>query len=202
MPKLHDGREISPATLEKLRSTILKRFAAASYQDVGIRDICAEAGVSPKTVYKYFGNKDEMLFACIQDDLETLHLQCLQAARQYQQPLRQLSAFFECWCDYYFERKDVAAIVFLTIPQRYWVGERSFVQAPLHRVAQGMLSAGQREGSIADDIQADLLREWIVGLAHRAMIRFLSDAEVVPAEIKRALLIAIQRLASRSAAVQ
>jgi len=189
-----DRREISSSTLEKLRTTILKQFASASYQDVGIRQICNDAGVSPKTVYKYFGNKDEMLFACVRGDLEALHQRCLNAASEQTNPGEQLDAFFDCWCEFYFSHRDVAAIIFLTIPQRYWVGERSFVQASLHQLAETMLIEGQQARLVTNDIDTDLLREFIVGLAHRAMIRFLNDANTSPSEIKRSLKTAIRRL--------
>ena len=61
-----DGRLIKPETLTLLRNTILECFAQGQFHQVGIREICQKARVSPQTVYKYFGNK-EGLFTAICD---------------------------------------------------------------------------------------------------------------------------------------
>jgi AcrR family transcriptional regulator len=44
------------------------RFANASYDQVGIRDIAGDAGIDPALVYRYFACK-EQLFACVIEQL-------------------------------------------------------------------------------------------------------------------------------------
>lgn len=171
---LQDRRAIDPKTLDKLRHTILGLFANALFHDVGIRDICLHAKVSPKTVYKYFGGKEEMLFACIKQDLDALNDQSLAAAARHRDVNDQLSAFLDSWCDFYQQHMNVARIVFLTIPQAYWVGNRQFVQARVHQAARTLLTQGQAEGSIYAEIPADVLFEMIMGAAHRIMVRWLT----------------------------
>ena len=72
MTKEVDKRLIAPEAIEKLRKTVLALFADNHFHEVGIRDICKQAGVSQKTIYKYFGNKEQLLLACIEQDLQTL----------------------------------------------------------------------------------------------------------------------------------
>lgn len=182
-----DRRTINPATLEKLRTTILDLFASALYQDVGIRTICERAKVSPQTVYKYFGNKEEILYACIKSDMDGLNAAMLEAARGQDSLPEQIRALLAVWCDFYFENPGIARIVFLNIPQAYWVGERQFVQSALHRVLFDQLHQGQMEGVAWDGIAADMLNEMMMGAGHRLMIRWLMAEEASEANVRNAV---------------
>ena len=62
----------SKSTLAKLRDeeretrkdlivdAAVRLFAAKSYHRVGMREIAAEAGMSPATIYRYFSDRDEL----------------------------------------------------------------------------------------------------------------------------------------------
>lgn len=66
------------------RSHILDRalhlFAAHSYDAVGVRDICAAAGVTRPTLYHYFGSKRGLLETLVQERGAPLVAQVRQAA--------------------------------------------------------------------------------------------------------------------------
>ena len=68
--KVVDKRTLAPEALENLRKTVIELFANGLFHEVGIREIASKAKVSPQTIYKYFGNKDELIFACIEPDLK------------------------------------------------------------------------------------------------------------------------------------
>lgn len=60
-----------PRNAAATRSAILdaasKRFSAESYEQVGMRDIARDVGVDPALISRYFGSKEELFRAVIDD---------------------------------------------------------------------------------------------------------------------------------------
>ncbi|GHB43627.1 hypothetical protein GCM10007094_36310 [Pseudovibrio japonicus] len=189
-----DHRTIKPEALETLRRTILEIFSSGMYQDVGIRQICQQARVSPQTVYKYFGNKEQMFFACIKKDLEDLHAEGLKAARAEENTVDKYLAFLEVWCDFYFANPIIARIVFLNIPQAYWVGRSQSVHAALNTEATETIVQGQTDGSVWNETPPELLGQMVMGMAHRLLTRWLLTENADSAETKQALVKSIRKL--------
>jgi TetR/AcrR family transcriptional regulator, fatty acid metabolism regulator protein len=192
--KIVDRRILDPKTLEKLRATILELFANASFQDVGVRQICEMASVSPKTVYKYFGNKDEMLFGCIQADLDGMNAACVDAVGQHSDYVEKMGAFLDQWCGFYFDHPEIARIVFLNIPQRAWAGDRYFVQVELQEAGHNLIREGQAAGAIGHDLDPKLTMDILMGGAHRAMIHWLVSDDISGAQVLANLKLTYQRL--------
>lgn len=55
------------ATREAILAAAGRRFAAESYEEVGMRAIARDVGVDPALISRYFGSKEE-LFAAVLDD--------------------------------------------------------------------------------------------------------------------------------------
>jgi len=55
------------ATREAILSAATRRFTAESYDQVGIRDVAGEVGVDPALISRYFGSKEELFRAVIDD---------------------------------------------------------------------------------------------------------------------------------------
>ncbi len=189
-----DRRTIKPEALETLRKTILEIFSSGMYQDVGIRQICQQARVSPQTVYKYFGNKEEMLYACIKGDLENLYAEAMQAAQEAESTVDKCLTFLDIWCEFYFANPSIARIVFLNIPQAYWMGQTQFTHVALHDETTRIIADGQSEGTVWDETSAELLGQAIMGMAHRLLTRWLMTDNVSGEETKQALAKSIKKL--------
>jgi len=55
-----DDAPKEPGTREYILSVASRLFSERGFANVSIRDICDDAGVSPPTIYYYFGNKDRL----------------------------------------------------------------------------------------------------------------------------------------------
>ncbi len=55
-----DSREQRRARIEQ---TALELFRTSGFEQVTVEDVCAAAGVAPATFYRYFGTKEEVVFA-------------------------------------------------------------------------------------------------------------------------------------------
>ena len=170
-----DGRLISTEHLEKLRGTVIELFAAGSFQSVGMRDIARRAGVGPATIYKYFGSKDELIFACIQPEMQQLgqRLLAVSEARRDAPTRSRFEGFAEEFVSFYAEHRQIGEIVYLTIPARNWVENRAFIQTQQLGVGAEILRDGQARGEVRTDVPPELLIELMAGAVHRYMMRML-----------------------------
>ncbi len=173
-----DQRNLNPESIAKLRATILEQFSSRKFHEVNIRQICENARVSPKTIYKYFGNKEEMLYACIEQDFNELKICCdrsIQADRCVSDNLKNLTA---TWFDY-FERNIVPArIIFLTIPVSYWLGTQMEGRRIINDLLLELIETGQASGEIWSGVSAKALEHMVIGGLRRNLVRWLLDEEL------------------------
>ncbi len=169
-----DRREISPDALKNLRKVVITQFAEGLYHEVGIRDICKQAKVSAQTVYKYFGNKEELLYACVREDLEAMNQRAIEAIEQGLSFEEKLRDFTNEFFGFYEKNPAIAKIVFLNIPPLYWMSNQAFIQHDLHDGLRVLICEGQKNKTLVNSIPDDLLLEVSIGAAHRLIILWLS----------------------------
>ena len=173
-----DRRNISTDTLEKLRTTVIDLFSQGLFHKVGIREIAKQAKVGPQTIYKYFGNKDELIFACIRPDLAKLN-HTLEQAREDggSDALQQLKQMIAAFVGYYLSHRRLAEIVYLTIPARQWVIDPEFTQHETLNHFIEVMRLGQDQGCIRTDAHAEELVDLMAGAFARYITRKLSSTE-------------------------
>lgn len=171
-----DRRQISPEALERLRQSIVRHFAEHLYHRVGIRDICTDAQVSPKTVYKYFGTKEELMLGCIEPDLRALTERARQGAAEASTPREALRALTSAQFGFYAEHPAVARVIFLNLPPAFWIEERSPAQTAFQRLFAQQLAALAADARLTESRLA-LLRDAVSGAGHRVIMRWLVDGE-------------------------
>ncbi len=55
------------ATSSAIREAARRRFAAESYDQVGMRDIAGDVGVDPALISRYFGSKEDLFMAVLEN---------------------------------------------------------------------------------------------------------------------------------------
>jgi len=173
---------MSEEALERLRHVLIQLFSQDLFHQVGIRDICNQAKVSPKTVYKYFGNKEQLLEACVEQDLQLLYSMTqdqTNAATTIKQKMRaQIHTIFK----FYGQRREVARMVFLNIPVLYWLRSGSEAHAAHRRLGEQVYRLGVEAGEFRADLEPLVINELIAGGVNRVISRWLFD------ELKNPLL--------------
>lgn len=186
--KTEDKRQLSDSKREIIRRVIIDLFAHGLFQDVGMRDICVKAGVTPKTLYKHFGNKDGLLIAAIEPDMHRLTASMEEAARIDGSTITRFEAVGRAFFRFYFSHVPVARIVFLNIPSAYFVSQPGFIQRDQLAVMRTLVQTGQKDGTIRQDLDADVLVEAVAGIAMRTMFRLLTAAKLPDADAAAAEL--------------
>lgn len=84
-----------PRTRDEILASAIRLFSERGFANVSIRDICEAAGVSPPTVYYYFGNKDRLFQAVIRGSLslEGFRVTLVEAVQKHSEPDARIEAF-------------------------------------------------------------------------------------------------------------
>ena len=84
-------------TREQILSVAARLFSERGFANVSIRDICDTAGVTPPTIYHYFGNKDRLFQAVIRKtlSLKDFRIALLSAISEESNPENQLAVFIK-----------------------------------------------------------------------------------------------------------
>ena len=170
-----DQRLIDPQALEKLRLTVIDLFAQGLFQHIGMREIAKRAKVGLATIYKYFGSKDELVFACIHQDLEQLSI-LLKAAydeSQERSSEEQMKVCLQILVSFYLEHRQIAEIVYLNIPTRVWVSETHPMQIQQVTLVRALIESGQKRNEIRDDQPLEVLVQLTLGAIFRYLVAYL-----------------------------
>ena len=84
-------------TRDQILSVASRLFAERGFANVSIRDICDIAGVTPPTIYHYFGNKDRLFQAVIRKtlSLKDFRIALIQAISEQPDPENKLAVFIK-----------------------------------------------------------------------------------------------------------
>ncbi len=189
-----DQRSLNPESIAKLRATILDQFASRNFHQVNIRQICEAAKVSPKTIYKYFGNKEAMLYACIAQEFDALKQRCDRSIHPDQGVLANIRSLTETWFDYFEQNIVPARIIFLTIPVSYWLGTQMEGRRIINDLLLGLINTGQASGEIWSDINPKALEHMVIGGLRRNLVRWLLNDELDLQVIKKHAIAILMKL--------
>ncbi|WP_448639330.1 TetR/AcrR family transcriptional regulator [Geodermatophilus sp. URMC 63] len=153
------GRDGGGGSREQRRSRIeevaLELFRARGFDQVTVEDVCAEAGVAPATFYRWFGTKEEVVFA-YQEDFTAALGRALEAGAAASEPAR-LSVVLEEFASFLESQQDLLAVRDQIVLGQPRLMQRTLVvQRDLEAVLARGLAAmrGSREPDAAALLQA------------------------------------------------
>ncbi|GAA6152419.1 TetR/AcrR family transcriptional regulator [Pseudoteredinibacter isoporae] len=164
-----DKRLISAEALEKLRNVLIHLFSEGMFHEVGIRDICTQAKVSPKTVYKYFGNKEQLLAACVEQDLRALAELTAKKVAEASSVKDKIRAQVDVILGFYQQRPAVARMVFLNIPIVYWLQSASPAHYKHRQIGREVYQLAVEQNIIKPGLQEEVVSEMTAGGINRVI---------------------------------
>lgn len=140
----------------------------AGVDAVSMQAIAAEAGVSVGLIYKYFGNKQDLVLAITVQVLEDLAVRVPAAiAAAGDDPVRVLAAGFRSYCETIDEHRHAAMLTYRESKTIGAEGQRELMRREVETI--GPLSEAVRAGIASGHFQsvdADLITYDLVMLAH------------------------------------
>lgn len=159
--------DLNPETRDRIESAVLEIFSAADFHRASIREVAKKAGVSFTSIYKYYGSKEGLLFACLDHHLYALTerlIDHIQGIAYLKEKLRKL---FWVQLDFYERHPDVGRILFLTMPYKKWMDDKTFKQPKFIGLLMDILRQGQKEGALNREVSANVLLDFVFGFIHR-----------------------------------
>ncbi|CAL77452.1 putative transcriptional regulatory protein, TetR family [Bradyrhizobium sp. ORS 278] len=94
-----------PTTMEAIRKAGLRLIFEHGYEAMSLRQLAAEVGIQPGSLYNHISTKQELLSELIQDHINDLLSELEQALHDKEGPVERLRAFVAFHVSYHMTRK-------------------------------------------------------------------------------------------------
>ena len=165
--------ELDPEIQKRLESAVMAIFSAADFHKASIRDVADLAGISFSTIYKHFGSKEHLLFACVNIWMNKLtdriedHLNGIEDLKE------KLRKVFWLHLDYYERHEGLGRILFMTLPMKTWMADDSFDQKRRVDLIINVFKIGQQQGIINPHVRAGSLLDLMLGFIQRTFFMWI-----------------------------
>jgi AcrR family transcriptional regulator len=173
MEKNKKRNRVSAAIPDKLRKklypVVFDLFSKSDFHQVNIREICKRTSISPSTIYKYFQSKEDLIFRILDEKISELiklikeHVQGIESAKEI------LRKVFWVTMDFYDKNPGVAITVFITVPTRAWMKEKSYQRKEAQEIVKGVFE----NKNIKDQFDPSVDIEHVVGLYYMYCYRHI-----------------------------
>ena len=142
-----------------------KVFGKKGFTQAKISEIAREAGVADGTIYLYFRNKDHLLVATFEHNLDLLMTQIQQAMNAVQEPLEKLRIFIEKHLELIGQNRELARVFQVelhhTHPYLHEASNRK-IEEYLQIIDQ-LIENGQNQGLLRNDLHAETVNRVLFG---------------------------------------
>jgi len=154
--------------LRDLEAAVRRVFSESNFHDADMRTIARQAGMGFNTIYKYFGDKEGLLFYFVRRWQDELADRVREHTDGLSEPSEKLRKVFWSFLDFYGRNPDVGRILYLTLPMTTWMQNETFSQRDLTETILGLVREAQAAGQLRADIPASLALDVLHGMIHRA----------------------------------
>lgn len=165
--------KINPEVRKRLEKAVLEIFSTSEFHRASIRDIAERAGVSFTTIYKHYGSKERLLFTFVNIGMNRLTDRIEDHLKGIQDLKEKLRKVFWLHLDYYERNEELGQILFITLPMKTWMVDKSFDQKRRLNMIIGVFKEGQTCGIINPDIRAGTLLDFMLGFIHRSFFMWI-----------------------------
>ncbi|CCN16801.1 transcriptional regulator, TetR family [Bordetella bronchiseptica MBORD678] len=161
---------IPPEVAARLDTVVLRMFASLDFHCVDMRSIAREAAMSFATIYRYFQNKEKLLFWFIARWLEPLN-QSAKAVMETDKPIEaKLYDRLAVHLQFYEENPNVGRVIFLTVPLERWMRDETFAYREPSKALLREIINGQKNGQLRDDVPGINLLDAYTGMFNRTFL--------------------------------
>lgn len=179
---------MDPETRRRIEGAVLQLFSQQEFHRVKLIDIATVAQVSLQTIYKYYGNKETLLFTSLDTWLGELAgrmIDHLQGIENYKDRLRKV---FWLMLDYFENNPQVAQIIMSSVYLDTWRRDDTFRQPELMSIFLKVLGEGRTQGVFNDEVDEKDLLDFFLGVATRKITMWLVRGRNEPLSDRAPLL--------------
>lgn len=146
--------QMPQALLQKLSPVVMDIYAAGDFHRADMRTIARESGTSFRTIYKYFCDKEQLLFWFISHWLSGLYPAAMAPLNGSGSLGEKLLQVLKLHFEFYEREPKVGRIIFMTVPLAQWMKEPSYAQPEFMSVLLGAIRDAQAVGELRNDLPA------------------------------------------------
>ncbi len=161
---------IPPNVRDRLSPVVKELYAAGDFHRVDMRTVAREAGMSFRTIYRYFGDKETLLFWFIQHWLEELYTPVMKALDSDAGLRTKLLSMLTLHFEFYERNPNVGRIIFMTVPLERWMRDPSFAQSELMKRVLRLIREGQQVGELRTDVDSRVIFDVVNAIFNRAFL--------------------------------
>lgn len=173
-----DGNKVfKPEIQKRLEAAVIEIFSESDFHQANIRTVAKKAGVSFSTIYGYYGSKEGLVFAVVDVWLGKLTDRIIDHLQGIEDLKEKLRKVFWLQLDYYERNEGLAKILFMTLPMKTWMADKTFQQKKMMNLFLEVLCQGQQEGVLNPHVRAGVLLDFMMGFVQRTFFMWVSRGQ-------------------------
>ena len=171
------NKVFKPEIQQRLEEAALEIFSEADFHQANIRRVAKKAGVSFSTIYSYYGSKEGLVFAVVDIWLGKLTERIVDHLQGIEDLKEKLRKVFWLQLDYYEKNPCLGKILFMTLPMKTWMADRTFQQKKMINLYLEVLRQGQNEGALNPNVRAGVLLDFMLGYVQRSFFMWVARGQ-------------------------
>lgn len=169
--------EMEPSTRARIEQAVLYTFSGREFHKVSLIEIARQANVSLQTIYKYYGDKETLLFSSLDTWLSRLAkrmIDHLQGMEDFKEKFRKV---FWLALEFYEKNPEVAQLLMSSVYLNTWRKTDTFKQPELMNVFIQVINEGKSKGVLRDELDERMIIDFIIGTASRNITMWVVRGE-------------------------
>jgi AcrR family transcriptional regulator len=171
------NKVFKPEIQQRLEEAVLEIFSEADFHQANIRTVAKKAGVSFSTIYRYYGSKEGLVFAVVDIWLGKLTERIVDHLQGIEDLKEKLRKVFWLQLDYYEKNQGLGKILFMTLPMKTWMADRTFQQKKMVNLFLEVLRQGQNEEILNPNVRAGVLLDFMLGYVQRSFFMWVARGQ-------------------------
>ena len=202
-PSQKRRRHRSPVDKARMRSGIMAVTAdllvEKGYEGFALREVARRAGFSAGNIYLYFQNKEDLLYAVIEDGFRRFRAGLAEAAAAHRDPMERIAAMGRQYVSFGLKNAALYDVMFLKCPDYLFV-ERPVPGLDTLTMLQEAIREGTRAGVIRRgtiESMADAVWAMVHGIVLLSLASPLFDSERIERAIDEGIAIILHGIHPR-----
>lgn len=166
--------QLDPDARSRIEAAVLEIFSGREFHKVRLIEVATRAQVSLQTLYKYYGSKETLLYACLETWLKHLGQRMvdhLNGIETYRDRLRKV---FWLALDFFENNPKVAQLIMSSVYLNTWRHrDELFDQPELMGVILRTVRQGQAEGLLTDEVDERVILDFVFGVMSRTIAMWI-----------------------------
>ncbi len=156
-------------TLQRIERAVLQLFSQREFNEVSLLDVATAANVSLQTIYKYFGSKDNLVYAMLDVMLRRLAERMLDHLQGIADVRERLRKTFWVMLDFMDKQPEVMQLLCTALPVQRHHNIPIYESPELIQAFRGVFIDGQERGVLNNRVSSKVLLDVFLGILGRVV---------------------------------